>query len=204
MLGLEKYITITSDHVGNTPEFEFKPLGHSVIENKMPELEIDTQGNFEIKLSDCKINLPSLLEPKQEKEPLRPVKMWTNESEDGTFFTTVEWNDGTKTTVSFAPQSDYQPSKEFGGFCAALAKKMFGTTTGVIEQMTKALDKAQAKKRFATELRAANKKLKKELADIDRNNEKKKFDELVQKKLMELRAAEEAQRRYNSMQEGRP
>jgi hypothetical protein len=43
-------------------------------------------------------------------------------------YTTVTWNDGTKTTVRCSNEDDYS---RYTGFCSALAKKIFGTSSQV-------------------------------------------------------------------------
>ena len=43
-------------------------------------------------------------------------------------YTTVTWNDGTKTTVRCSNEDEYS---RYNGFCSALAKKVFGTSSQV-------------------------------------------------------------------------
>lgn len=90
-------------------------------------------------------------------EQLMPRRIWTN-VHDGMRFTTVEWMDGTKTTVKChldAPQAN-----EFSGFAAALAKKVYGSTTDAIFVMKKAYEKAEEPARRREELRKADKEHK--------------------------------------------
>lgn len=67
-------------------------------------------------------------------------------------YTTVIWNDGTTTTVSCG---DGETFDKYSGFCAALAKKMFESTTHV-KKMIEELD-VEENKRKAAEARAKKK-----------------------------------------------
>lgn len=52
----------------------------------------------------------------------------TCEYTDGTVETTVAWDDGTATTVHLAKGEENDP---YNAFCAALAKKLYGTNSAV-------------------------------------------------------------------------
>lgn len=62
---------------------------------------------------------------------LRPRRMWRNGP-----YTTVLWDDGTKTTV----KAEIDDGTDFGGFSAAVVKKLYGTTTEAMSIMDYALN----------------------------------------------------------------
>lgn len=61
-------------------------------------------------------------QPKREIVKIIPNRIWQN---DG-LHTTVEWRDGTKTTVCCEDPEKYT---EWGGFCACVVKKLYGSAT---------------------------------------------------------------------------
>ena len=81
---------------------------------------------------------------------ITPRKMWTTKGG----YTTVEWMDGTKTTVK---AENEETATEFGGFTAALAKKIFRTTANVNREIEKAKELADKPARERENRRAAMK-----------------------------------------------
>lgn len=65
----------------------------------------------------------------QEKKTLEPECIMKN-NKNGVICTTVKWNDGTYTTVKVSESDSCAPST-YMAFCAALAKKMYGTNAKV-------------------------------------------------------------------------
>ena len=121
----------------------------------------------------------------------QPVNMW----DDGCC-TTVEWEDGTKTTVR-AEHPDRVT--DFGGFTAALAKKLYGSTTKVTQAYQKALENPKKKAKEKKAAREAEKKLKQQARE-----EKAKLQELrIKAKMDEMYIESEAERRINMQNERR-
>ena len=86
---------------------------------------------------------------------LHPECIMTNQKKNG-LYTTVKWNDGTYTTVKASCDDAKEPSV-YMAFCAALAKKIYGSNAAVhrtVNRSTKEyLDAVKAKE--AAEKRAA-------------------------------------------------
>jgi hypothetical protein len=79
-------------------------------------------------------------------------------------YTTVTWNDGTKTTVRCSNEDDYS---RYTGFCSALAKKIFGTSSQVrkiVETKDEEIEIAKKK---------AEQEEKDRIAEIKRNRKMK-------------------------------
>ena len=88
------------------------------------------------------------------KEQLMPRRIWTN-VHDGKRYTTVEWDDLEKTTVSCDAYAG--EVSEFNGFTAALAKRIFGSTTNVMSAIEEADRRRDAPAKRKAEIRARNK-----------------------------------------------
>ena len=99
--------------------------------------------------------------PKYRPKTLLPTCIMTNEKLDkvlkdgkikpGGLFTTVQWNDGTYTTVKASKDDSCMPSP-YMAFCAALAKKLYGSNAAVhriVERNTKEYQEAQKAKETA-------------------------------------------------------
>lgn len=72
----------------------------------------------------------------------------------GCFYTTVKWTDGTYTTVK-ASQNDSEDRSPYMAFCAALAKKLYGSNAAVHRTVNKHMEQellAQKKKLEAEKL----------------------------------------------------
>lgn len=72
-------------------------------------------------------------------------------------YTTVLWNDGTKTTVKLSDDDIYD---EYSAFCAALAKRIYGSNSRI-----KKIIQAQGRFPLSKEEKKARKKERKERAD---------------------------------------
>lgn len=123
--------------------------------------------------------------PKQ----LVPYRMWVKED-----YTTVEWDDGTKTTAHCEKPEN---ATEYGGFCACLAKKLFGSTSNALKAMDKAIETAEwpAKKKQIE--RDKLKKLKQERHEHIIQAQKAEHEALVQREIERIKAHAEAERRLN-------
>lgn len=76
-------------------------------------------------------------------------------------YTTVLWNDGTKTTVKLSDDDIYD---EYSAFCAALAKRIYGSNSRI-----KKIIQAQSRFPLSKEEKKARKKERKERADALRS-----------------------------------
>lgn len=87
---------------------------------------INAITNTVLKKANVKPLMPEVITTKLKKDKTLP---------DGTFkkgglYTTVKWSDGTYTTVK-ASEGDECESSPYMAFCAALAKKLYGTNSAV-------------------------------------------------------------------------
>lgn len=74
-------------------------------------------------------------------------------------YTTVLWNDGTKTTVKLSDDDIYD---EYSAFCAALAKRIYGSNSRI-----KKIIKTQGRFLLSKEEKKARKKERKERAEMN-------------------------------------
>lgn len=110
----------------------------------------------------------------QQPKVVCPVNIWENGNN-----TVVQWEDGTKTVVT----AEHPESKStFAGFCAALAKKIYGTTDKVMKQIDKAVEnpKLPAKQRKEeAERRKLAREIQHELRVKDRERQiKREMDQI--------------------------
>ena len=112
---------------------------------------------------------------------LTPKRIWFT---DNGCTTTVEWMDGTKTTVR---AEDPEKATPYCGFTAALAKKIFGTSKA-IRKMNAAIDKAKEPARIREEKRKAEKEKRK----ADEEQKRKSYDWRVARRVEELKIEQEA------------
>lgn len=112
---------------------------------------------------------------------ITPKKIWFT---DNGRTTTVEWMDGTKTTVR---AEDPEKATPYCGFTAALAKKIFGTGEA-IRKMNAAIDKAQEPAR----IRAEKRKAEKEKRKANEAEKRKSHDWRVARRVEELKIEQEA------------
>lgn len=131
--------------------------------------------------SEMKLNV---IDPRS----ITPKRIWFNEH-DGKCFTTVEWEDGVKTTVS-----ETLNATDYGGFTAALAKRIYGTG-GTIRVMNQAIDKANEKKKLREEQRKHDWLMKQWKQEQEAKGRKLRHDLLVREAIEKLRAEREAKRR---------
>lgn len=119
---------------------------------------------------------------------LEPLKMW--QTDNG--YTTVEWSDGTTTSVSTEDEGHATP---YGGFCACVVKKLYGSTGQAIKMMEHADGNAKwpaEKKRIERE---KLKKIRKANAEMRREKEAKRREHLVEMHMEEIYTKREAERR---------
>lgn len=139
------------------------------------------------------------ISPKDESESICPVTYQENKGEEKTMdtsacytipeinnvvhneekgSTTINWSDGTKTTVRVMADERYD---KYNGFCAAVMKKLFGTTTmakrirdrkdikyikAVREEERKKAEAAAEKRREVAMRRAAKRIAKETIAEM--------------------------------------
>lgn len=113
----------------------------------------------------------------------KPKKMWSGYGRKG-FSVTVEWEDGTKTTVT----NPNETVTEFSGFCACVAKKIFGSTT----KMMKAMEDAQTESKRNYILKEEAKEREKRMRADKQKRRIELHKKAVQEKLREMRIAKEA------------
>jgi len=125
-----------------------------------------------------------------DRNSIIPKRIWFNEH-DGKFYTTVEWEDGTKTTVA---EENKEHASQYGGFTAALAKQMFGTG-GTIRVMNQAIDKSNEKKKLREQKREEERRLKQRKRELEAERQKEEHEARVREALERIRAEQEAQKR---------
>lgn len=119
---------------------------------------------------------------------LEPLKMW--QTDNG--YTTVEWTDGTTTSVSTEYDGHATP---YGGFCACVVKKLYGSTGQAIKMMEHADKNAKLpaeKKRIERE---KLKKIRQANAEMRQEKEAKRREHLIEMHMEEIYAKREAERR---------
>lgn len=125
-----------------------------------------------------------------DRNSIIPKRIWFNEH-DGKFYTTVEWEDGTKTTVG---EENKEHASQYGGFTAALAKRMFGTGNSIY-LMNRAVDKANEKKRLREQEREEERIRKQKKREADAAQRKFLHEMRVRGEIERLRVEQEAQKR---------
>lgn len=120
---------------------------------------------------------------------LIPNRIWFN-SHDTLFFTTVQWMDGTKTTVAI-PEDEH--ATEYSGFTAALAKKIFGTTCA-LKNMELAVEKAKE----PAKRKAAQRKALKDARQHAHELRMKEREDRIKREMEQERIRREAQRRLDT------
>ena len=96
--------------------------------------------------------MSSFLDLANKQGDVKPEKIYYRDR-----YTTVVWKDGTTTTVCCGENETFD---KYSGFCAALAKKVFGSTThvkGMIEKLDVEENKRKAAESKAREKEAARK-----------------------------------------------
>lgn len=94
----------------------------------------------------------------------------------GSFYTTVKWTDGTYTTVK-ASDNDAEGRSPYMAFCAALAKKLYGSNAAVHRTVNRHMEKelkAQKEKKAAEKL-AEHKKEEQRLHNLAVKRLQKKY-----------------------------
>lgn len=119
---------------------------------------------------------------------LEPLKMW--QTDNG--YTTVEWTDGTTTSVS---TEDGGHATLYGGFCACVVKKLYGSTGQAIKMMEHADKNAKwpaEKKRIKRE---KLKKIRQANAESIQKRQAKRREHLIEMHMEGIYAHREAERR---------
>lgn len=129
-------------------------------------------------------------DPKIDPDSVTPYRIWCN-VHDSKFYTTVQWMDGTKTTVS---SLDGMGRSKYAGFTAALAKKLYGSTTESIKHMDSAIDKAAEPARRRAEVREFKKNSKKRAHEL----RMKEREDRIKSRMDQLRIEREAAKRLNA------
>lgn len=123
----------------------------------------------------------------QQTSVICPVNIWENGNN-----TVVQWEDGTKTMVT----AEHPESKStFAGFCAALAKKIYGTTDKVMKQIDKAVEnpKLPAKRKKEEEERL------KCVREIQHKMRAKERERRIKREMDQIYIEEEAKRRIDQL-----
>ena len=119
---------------------------------------------------------------------LEPLTMW--QTDNG--YTTVAWADGTTTSAKIENGGRATP---YGGFCACVVKKLYGSTGQAIKMMEHADKNAKwpaEKKRIERE---KLKKIHQANAEMRREKEAKRREHLIEMHMEEIYAQREAERR---------
>ena len=122
-----------------------------------------------------------------------PNRIWHNYGKDGKWYTTVEWKDGTKTTVGRTVDSKTWKDSYCGytGFSCALAKKLYGSTTESTKTYMEAVDRVDEPKREKEQIRANQKWV----AAVQREAAKRRREIQIREKMEEIRITNEAHSR---------
>lgn len=131
---------------------------------------------------------------KIDRNSIIPKRIWFNEH-DGMFYTTVEWEDGAKTTVS---EENKEHASQYGGFTAALAKRMFGTGNSIY-LMNRAIDKANEKKKLREQKREEERRLKQQKRELEAERRKEEHEARVREEIEKLQVEQEAQKRFRDV-----
>lgn len=134
-----------------------KAASATFIVEPTPSEMINTITDTVLKKANVKPLMPEVITTKVKKDKTLP---------DGTFkkgglYTTVKWSDGTYTTVK-ASKGDEFDGSPYMAFCAALAKKLYGTNSAVhriVNRHTAEYLESEQKKA------AANKRAKERVAE---------------------------------------
>lgn len=118
------------------------------------------------------------------KHVAQPAKMWTTKNG----VVTVEFEDRTKVTVK---PDNSENADEFMGFCIAIAKKMFGSTTNIEKAMDACKHKAYEKYFNKKKENEDKKRKQKEFAETCRRVRECKISEEIER----IKIQEEAQKR---------
>ena len=129
-------------------------------------------------------------DPKIDPDSITPYRIWCNVHDDECY-TTVQWMDGAKTTVSSLAGAG---CSKYAGFTAALAKKLYGSTTESIKHMDSAIDKAAEPARRRAEVREFNKNAKKRAHEL----RMKEREDRIKSRMDQLRIEREAVKRLNA------
>ena len=119
---------------------------------------------------------------------LAPLKMWRTDNG----YTTVAWTDGTTTSAKIENGGRATP---YGGFCACVVKKLYGSTGQAIKMMEHADKNAKwpaEKKRIERE---KIKKIRQDRAEMQKEKEAKRREHLIEMHMEEIYAKREAERR---------
>lgn len=157
--------------------------GKQVVMSNSDGKGLSTEARAEIEEIDDHVYLPYKL-----PFGLEPLKMW--QTDNG--YTTVAWTDGTTTSVLTEDDGHATP---YGGFCACVVKKLYGSTGQAIKMMEHADKNAKwhaEKKRIERE---KLKKIRQANAEMRQEKEKKRREHLVELHMEEIYAKREAERR---------
>lgn len=109
-------------------------------------------------------------------------------------YTTVEWADGEKTTVK---AENEETATEFAGFCAALAKRIFGSTSNVDRKIQEAKWRTEAPARERADKRRGIKIRKQR----DHQRRMKAREKAIQDEMHRMQIKREAEKRLEKESE---
>lgn len=107
----------------------------------------------------------------------KPKNIWFT---DGGY-TTVEWFDGTKTTVK---AEDPDTASDFAGFCCAMAKKMYGSNTKLITAFNATKHDNRTHGRYKYDNKPISKELREKLKAVLKKDDKSYLNIKQLKKLV--------------------
>ena len=138
---------------------------------------------------ECAAN-PDYIQEKEMAFLPYPVRIWRNPGD----YTTVEWPDGTKTTVK---AENHENANDYAGFCACAMKKLYGSTSNAIRAMAKAEENAAwpAKQKEIVRTRL------KQLRIIRAVEEKRARERRIKYEMECMKERAEAERRLNKQEE---
>lgn len=116
------------------------------------------------------------------KPPIPTPECIMEREKKGGFYTTVKWNDGTYTTVKVS-QNDSEDRSPYMAFCAALAKKLYGSNAAVHRTVNKHMEQ---------ELLAQKKKLEDEKLAKEKKEQEIKHARAIQRIQKRLKFQQEA------------
>lgn len=144
-------------------------------DKSLVDVELLTQFAFDVPMPEC------IMQNEKQDKVLEDGSI-----KKGGYFTTVKWNDGTYTTVK-ASEGDESERSVYIAFCAALAKKLYGTNAAVHRIVTRHTEEY---------INAQKQKEKEENRAKERAAEQAAHERALLKEAKRLRLKAEA-KRYN-------
>lgn len=165
----------------------FPPKTASVSSDKLLDLSNAQTATLELSVTSAERALDRIVESakKLQSKPPMPEVIMEREKKGG-HYTTIKWSDGTYTTVK-ASEGDDGDRSPYMAFCAALAKKLYGSNSAVHRTVNRHMETyiADEKKKAAAQKRAK-----------EREAERAALERAILREAKRLRLKEEA-KAYN-------